>query len=65
MCGVIRIRTRLQQAMSAPAPFVDGNERTALASIIVFLGRNRIDFEVPPEVARSLISLGRTYFLGV
>ena len=30
-------------------PFVDGNKRTAFASMIVFLGLNGIDFDVPPQ----------------
>jgi death-on-curing protein len=33
-------------------PFVDGN---AFASIIVFLGLNGIDFDVPPEEATAII----------
>jgi death-on-curing protein len=36
-------------------PFVDGNKRTAFASIIVFLGLNGIDFDVPPENATAMI----------
>src|SRR5215472_7463179 len=32
-------------------PFVDGNKRTAFASMIVFLGLNGIDFDVPSEQA--------------
>jgi death on curing protein len=36
-------------------PFVDGNKRTAFASIIVFLGVNGIDFDVPPEEATAVI----------
>lgn len=36
-------------------PFVDGNKRAAFASIIVFLGLNGIDFEVPPEAATAMI----------
>jgi death-on-curing protein len=36
-------------------PFVDGNKRTAFASIIVFLGLNGIDFDVPPEGATAMI----------
>lgn len=35
--------------------FVDGNKRTAFASIIVFLGLNGIDFDVPPEQATAMI----------
>ncbi len=35
--------------------FVDGNKRAAFASIIVFLGLNGIDFDVPPEVATAFI----------
>jgi len=36
-------------------PFVDGNKRAAFASIIVFLGLNGIDFDVPPEQATAMI----------
>lgn len=36
-------------------PFVDGNKRTALASMIVFLGLNRIDLDAPPEQATAII----------
>jgi death-on-curing protein len=36
-------------------PFVDGNKRTALASMIVFLGLNRIDLEAPPEAATAIV----------
>jgi len=35
--------------------FVDGNKRAAFASIIVFLGLNGIDFDVPPEAATAII----------
>ncbi len=36
-------------------PFVDGNKRAAFASMIVFLGLNGIDFDVPPEAATAII----------
>lgn len=36
-------------------PFVDGNKRTALASMIVFLGLNHIDLDAPPEAATAVI----------
>lgn len=36
-------------------PFVDGNKRTALASIIVFLGLNRFDLDAPREQATAII----------
>lgn len=36
-------------------PFVDGNKRAAFASIIVFLGLDGIDFDVPPEEATAAI----------
>jgi death-on-curing protein len=36
-------------------PFVDGNKRAAFASIILFLGLNGIDFDVPPEQATAMI----------
>jgi death-on-curing protein len=36
-------------------PFVDGNKRAAFASIIVFLGLNEIDFDVPAEAATAII----------
>jgi len=35
--------------------FVDGNKRAAFASIVVFLGLNGIDFDVPPESATAMI----------
>jgi len=35
-------------------PFVDGNKRSAFASVIVFLGLNGIDFDVPPEQATAM-----------
>jgi death-on-curing protein len=36
-------------------PFVDGNKRAAFASLIVFLGLNGIDFDVPPAQATAMI----------
>ena len=36
-------------------PFVDGNKRAAFAAIIVFLGLNGYDFDVPPEEATGMI----------
>jgi death-on-curing protein len=36
-------------------PFVDGNKRAAFAAIIVFLGLNGYDFDVPPEEATAII----------
>jgi death-on-curing protein len=36
-------------------PFVDGNKRTALASMIVFLGLNRFDLGAPPEQATAIV----------
>ncbi len=36
-------------------PFVDGNKRTAFASMLVFLGLNGIDFDVPPQDATVMI----------
>ncbi len=36
-------------------PFVDGNKRTALASMIVFLGLNRLDLDAPPEAATAIV----------
>ena len=35
--------------------FVDGNKRAAFAAIIVFLGLNGIEFDVPPEQATAII----------
>jgi len=35
--------------------FVDGNKRAAFASLIVFLGLNGIDFDVPPATATAMI----------
>jgi death on curing protein len=42
-------------AIARNHPFVDGNKRAAFASIIVFLGLNGIDFDVPPEDATAII----------
>jgi death-on-curing protein len=36
-------------------PFIDGNKRTALASIIVFLGLNGVDLDAPQEAATAMI----------
>jgi death-on-curing protein len=36
-------------------PFVDGNKRAAFASMIIFLGLNGIDFDVPPPEATAMI----------
>jgi death-on-curing protein len=36
-------------------PFVDVNKREAFAAIMVFLGLNGIDFDVPPEQATAMI----------
>lgn len=36
-------------------PFVDGNKRTALASMIVFLGLNDMDLDAPQEAATAII----------
>jgi len=36
-------------------PFVDGNKRTALASMIVFLGLNRVDLDAPQEAAAAIV----------
>ncbi len=36
-------------------PFIDGNKRTALASMIVFLGLNGFDLDVPQEMATAMI----------
>jgi death-on-curing protein len=39
-------------------PFVDGNKRAALLSLIVFLGLNGIDFVVPePEAVVAILGL--------
>ena len=35
--------------------FVDGNKRVAFASVIVFLGLNGIEFDVPPQEATGMI----------
>jgi death-on-curing protein len=36
-------------------PFVDGNKRAAFGSMIVSLGLNGIDLDVPPEDATAII----------
>jgi death-on-curing protein len=35
-------------------PFVDGNKRTSLASVIVFLGLNRLDLDARQEEAAAI-----------
>jgi death-on-curing protein len=35
--------------------FVDGNKRTALASMIVFLNLNKLDLDAPPEAATAIM----------
>ena len=36
-------------------PVVDGNKRSAFGAMIVFLGLNEIDLDVPPEDATAII----------
>ena len=36
-------------------PFVDGNKRTALAAMIVFLGLNAFDLDAPVEGATAIV----------
>ena len=36
-------------------PFVDGNKRTALASMIVFLNLNKLDLEAPQDAATAIV----------
>lgn len=36
-------------------PFIDGNKRTALASMIVFLGLNGMDLDAPQEAVTAII----------
>jgi death-on-curing protein len=36
-------------------PFVDGNKRTALASMIVFLNLNKLDLDASQEAATAII----------
>ena len=36
-------------------PFIDGNKRTALASMIVFLGLNGMDLDAPQEAATAMV----------
>jgi death-on-curing protein len=36
-------------------PFVDGNKRTALASMIVFLNLNKLDLEAPEEAVTAIV----------
>ena len=36
-------------------PFVDGNKRTALASMIVFLGLNGLDLHAPAEDVTAMV----------
>lgn len=36
-------------------PFIDGNKRTALVSMVVFLGLNGVDLDVPQEEATAMV----------
>jgi death-on-curing protein len=36
-------------------PFIDGNKRTAFASVIVFLGLNQIELDAPQEEATAMM----------
>jgi death-on-curing protein len=36
-------------------PFIDGNQRTALASLIVFLNLNKLDLDAPQEAATAIM----------
>ena len=36
-------------------PFIDGNKRTAFASLIVFLGLNGMELDAPPEAATAVM----------
>ncbi len=36
-------------------PFIDGNKRTALASLIVFLNLNKLDLDASQEAATAII----------
>ena len=36
-------------------PFIDGNKRTALASVIVFLGLNGIELDAPQDAATAMM----------
>ena len=35
-------------------PFIDGNKRTGFAAMIVFLGLNGVELDVPPETATAV-----------
>ncbi len=36
-------------------PFIDGNKRTALVSMAVFLNLNKLDLDAPPEAATATV----------
>jgi death-on-curing protein len=36
-------------------PFIDGNKRTAFASVVVFLGLNGVELDAPPETATAMM----------
>jgi death-on-curing protein len=36
-------------------PFIDGNKRTAFTALIMFLGLNKIDFDVPSAEAAAMM----------
>ncbi|MEO8668853.1 MAG: type II toxin-antitoxin system death-on-curing family toxin [Bauldia sp.] len=41
--------------ISGNHPFMDGNKRSAFASIITFLGLNEVDFDIPPAEATAIM----------
>lgn len=36
-------------------PFIDGNKRTSLASMIVFLGLNKLDLDAPQDETTAIV----------
>ena len=45
----------LIQSIVKNHPFIDGNKRTAFASMVVFLGLNGIELDAPPAEATAII----------
>jgi death-on-curing protein len=55
---VHRKAAHLMRLLVANHPFVDGNKRTALATVVVFYGLNGYDFDYDDEVRTILKSFG-------
>ncbi len=54
-CGIAALAAAYGYGIARNHPFIDGNKRTALASMIVFLGLNGLDLDVPQESATAMV----------